>query len=130
MGVRLAGRRSVIRSAVYRGQVWLAGLHPVEHVVGHEQAGFRPVLVVSSDQFNAMPSELVMVVPLTTSDRQLVHHIRIEPPERGLLQKTSFALCDQLVTVSTRRLQRPLRMVEDQTLVAVGRALRIFLNLP
>lgn len=49
-----------------RGEVWLAGLDPVGP---GEQGGTRPVLVVSTNAFNAWPVRLAIVVPITTRDR-------------------------------------------------------------
>ena len=49
-----------------RGEVWLTIFDPVE---GHEQAGRRPALVLSADEFNASRAELVTVLPLTSKYR-------------------------------------------------------------
>ncbi|HYN21742.1 MAG TPA: type II toxin-antitoxin system PemK/MazF family toxin, partial [Thermoanaerobaculia bacterium] len=46
-----------------RGEVWLASLDPVR---GHEQAGTRPVLIVSEDLFNRGPAELIIALPVTS----------------------------------------------------------------
>ena len=51
-------------SSPARGEVWLADLNPVR---GHEQAGRRPVLVVSEDLFNQGPAGLAVVLPLTST---------------------------------------------------------------
>ena len=53
-------------SAPGRGEVWLADLYPTR---GHEQAGRRPVLVVSEDLFNRGPAGLVIVLPTTSTVR-------------------------------------------------------------
>jgi mRNA interferase MazF len=45
-----------------RGEIWLADLNPTR---GHEQAGARPVLIISTDPFNYGPAGLVFVLPLT-----------------------------------------------------------------
>jgi mRNA interferase MazF len=47
-----------------RGEIWLAGLRPTR---GREQSGRRPVLVLSVDFFNAGPADLVVVLPLTST---------------------------------------------------------------
>ena len=73
-----------------RGEVWVADLDPVR---GHEQAGRRPVLIVSVDSFNAGPAQLVYVVPLTRTDRGVPLHVAIAPPEGGL-RAPSVILCD------------------------------------
>jgi len=62
-----------------RGEIWLAELTSGE---GHEQAGRRPVLIVSNDRFNAGLSGLTMIVPLTSKtqkSRATPAHILIHP---------------------------------------------------
>jgi mRNA interferase MazF len=80
-----------------RGEIWLADLGTGR---GHEQAGQRPVLVVSEDTFNAGPAGLVMVLPLTSKvakSKNIPAHVRVDPPEGGL-KTPSLILCDQLRT--------------------------------
>lgn len=85
-----------------RGDIGLAQVDPVE---GHEQGGKRPVMVLSTDRYNRLPSGLVIIVPITTRDRGNPFHLRIEPPHGGLRQ-TSFILCDQARTISVTRLEQ------------------------
>ena len=61
-----------------RGEIWLADLNPIR---GHEQAGTRPVLVVSTNLFNKGPAGLVFVLPLTRTNRRIPAHIPIDKPE-------------------------------------------------
>jgi mRNA interferase MazF len=82
--------------------VWLARLDPTE---GHEQAGARPVLVISRDAFNAAGWRLCLCVPLSTRDRGPPLHVRIDPPEGGV-RTTSFALVDQVRALDRSRLQQ------------------------
>lgn len=55
-----------------RGEVWLADLNPTR---GHEQAGRRPVLVVSEDLFNRGPAGLAIVLPMTSTVRDVPSHV-------------------------------------------------------
>jgi mRNA interferase MazF len=64
-----------------RGQVWMADLDPTKD---HEQAGKRPVLVVSADVFNAGPADLVVVLPITSKAKGIPTHVAVSPPEGGL----------------------------------------------
>lgn len=64
-----------------RGEVWFADLNPAR---GHEQRGTRPVLVFSVDAFNAGPSELVSVLPVTSTIRSVPTHVLVQPSEGGL----------------------------------------------
>lgn len=97
-----------------RGDVWLVTLNPV---VANEQAGTRPCVVVSVDQFNAMPIQQVIVVPLTTKDRGLPHHIALAPGDT--LPRPSWALCEAVRAVSTRRFLRRLGSARPEELAAI-----------
>ena len=68
-----------------RGEVWLTDLNPTR---GHEQAGRRPVLVVSDDLFNRGPAGLVIVLPMTSTLRGVPSHVPIDPPEGGLERRS------------------------------------------
>lgn len=65
---------------IRRGDVWLADLSPT---IGREQAGLRPVLVISSDFFNQGFAELVFAVPVTSKNKSIRSHIAVAPPEAG-----------------------------------------------
>ena len=108
-----------------RGEVWLVDLNPTR---GHEQAGRRPALVVSSDVFNHGPAGLVVLIPLTTRDRRIPLHIRVDPPEGGV-RKPSFVKCEDVRSVSTIRLVQRWGEVSPQTLAGVADRLRILLEL-
>ena len=105
-----------------------AGLDPTE---GHEQAGRRPVLVVSSDAIG--PSiGLVAIVPLTTwRPGRRVYPTEVLLPEGcGSLSSASLALGHQVRTVATARLSPPFGRLDDAALcAAVERALRLWLDL-
>lgn len=83
-----------------KGDTWLSRLDPIE---GFEQAGIRPVLVMSGERYNSLQPGLRIIFPLTTRDRGLPFHVRIDPPIGGL-RSTSFVICEQPRTVSTLRL--------------------------
>lgn len=109
-----------------RGEVWSADLNPT---VGREQAGDRPVLVISTNLFNHGPASLVFVLPLTRTNRNVPLHVPLEPPEGGL-KTTSYVLCDALRSVSKERLRgRAWGRVSPQTLSLVEDRLRILLEL-
>jgi mRNA interferase MazF len=71
--------------------------------VGHEQSGIRPAIVVGSTIHCRFPIDMALMVPLTTRDRQLDHHVRIDSPESGL-SRPSWARTEDITAVSTRRL--------------------------
>lgn len=108
-----------------RGEVWLVDLNPTR---GHEQAGTRPALVVSADDFNHGPAGLVILVPMTTRERRIPLHVSVDPPEGGL-NRRSFIKCEDVRSVSEERLVRRFGLVSPDTLSLVADRLRIVLDL-
>jgi len=108
-----------------RGEVWFVDLNPV---LGHEQAGKRPALVVSVDLFNNGPAGLVVVLPITTKDKGVPFHMEIHPTEGGLTGK-SFIKCEDIRSISKERLLSIAGKVTSLTMAAVEDRLRILLNL-
>ena len=109
-----------------RGEVWDIDFDPV---VGHEQGGRRPGLIVSVDAFNAGPSQLVFAIPITRTQRRVRAHVPVAPPE-GRLSAPSVILCDALRSISRQRLRRRRGQVGPTTLTAVDYRLRVLLDLP
>lgn len=109
-------------------EVWVADLNPVR---GHQQAGRRPVLVVSTDRFNHGPASLVIVVPFTTRDRAVPLRVRVDPPEGGMHVR-SFAICEMVRSISRDRLSAsgPLGAVSAQTMRQVVEHLRMLIPPP
>jgi mRNA interferase MazF len=108
-----------------RGDVWLVDFGDP---VGREQAGRRPAVVVSADPINEGPMDLVVVVPITTTRRGLPSHIEIEPGDSGL-DDVSYAKCEDLKSVSDRRLVARLGSTEPDVMFGVGHALTYLLDL-
>lgn len=110
-----------------RGEVYDAALDPTR---GSEQAGFRPVIVVSRDAINAA-SSVVIAVPCTThreGRRIYPSQVLIEAPDGGL-ETRSVALGEQLRAVSKSRLGRRRGMLSVEALSELDRALLIALDL-
>ena len=108
-----------------RGDIWLVDLNPTR---GHEQAGRRPALIFSVDEFNSGPAELVFVIPITSTVRRLPTHLLIQPPEGGIKVESAI-LCDALRSVSRQRLVKKWGCVSSETLVAVEDRVRVLLGL-
>ena len=83
-----------------QGEVWFCELDPI---CGREQAGRRPVAVVSVDQLGAGPSGLAIVVPLTTAPQDNPIRPRLDPPEGGIRER-SWALPDMVRSADRNRL--------------------------
>lgn len=109
-----------------RGQIWLADLNPTR---GHEQAGKRPVLIVSNDTFNHGPAGLVFILPLTRTDRRIPAHIPINPPEGGVKER-NYVLCDAICSITKDRLiGSAWGEVPKGTMQQVSEVLRILMDL-
>jgi mRNA interferase MazF len=111
---------------IRRGEVWLAELGPTR---GREQAGERPVLIVSADPINQGPADLVEAVPFTTRRRGIPTHVEVRPPDGGL-REISFAMCEQLRSVAAERLgPGPFGLVPAGVLRRVEERLRFLLGI-
>lgn len=107
------------------GDVWLVKLDPV---VGREQAGTRPGVVVSADGLNWSPSNLVIIVPLTTRQHKIIFHVPVTAAETGLAQD-SFATCEDVRSVSHERLLKQIGHVSEEARVEIQYRLRVLLDL-
>ncbi|WP_374727234.1 type II toxin-antitoxin system PemK/MazF family toxin [Haloactinomyces albus] len=110
--------------AVRPGTITFAKPDPT---VGREQAGWRPILVVSSAEYAEYIPDLVIAVPLTTRDRGLPHHIAVGGTDTGLKAPT-WALCEQVRAVSTARLREASGICDESTVTAVRAVIRRFLG--
>jgi mRNA interferase MazF len=110
---------------VQRGEVYLADPDPV---VGHEQGGRRPHLVISIDQMNHSAAGLLIGVPLTTTDRSSKLHVRLDPPEGGL-NRVSFAMPEMARSVSKARLLARLGYASPRTVEAVAKHVGLLVGL-
>lgn len=108
-----------------RGEVWLVDLNPTK---GHEQAGKRPGLIVSTDLFNHGPAGLVVMIPISIAAKGIPFHVAVNPPEGGLKQK-SFVKCEDVRSVAKERLLHRYGTVSLHTMAAVDDRLGILLNL-
>lgn len=107
------------------GQVVWANLSPV---VGSEQAGDRPVVIVSGNDYLASVPNVVIVLPVTTKDRGLPHHVPLGG-DPGL-DEDSFAMTEQPRTIDRRRITRYAGHVDPATLDRLRSWLVDFLDMP
>lgn len=96
--------------------------------VGREQAGRRPAVVVSADPLNESRAGVVIVIPTTTTPRGLPSHVEIDPASSGL-DEVSYAKCEDVKSISERRLIARLGTVPDTALFEIALSLRFLLNL-
>ena len=103
-----------------RGEVCYATLDPV---IGSEQGGIRPVLIIQNDLGNRF-SPTVIVLPLTSRQGKapLPTHVLLLPPQGGVT-KPSVILCGQVSTLEKSRLLRRLGVLNKHRMALVEKAL-------
>ena len=111
---------------ISRGDIVLCDLNPV---VGSEQAGIRPVLVLQIDRANAV-SPHTIIAPFTTKIRQVLlpSHVFVAAGEGGLDQD-SILLCEQIRVIDKRRIVNVLGQLSVESLQQVEDAVRVILGL-
>ncbi len=114
--------------AIHRGEIYFVNLNPVK---GREQAGQRPVLVLSVDAINKLP--LVVTVVVGTKGENISHdyptNVRVSPEDSGLPIETIF-LCFQVRSLDPERFpEKPAGKVSDKVLKRIEMAVRYCLGL-
>lgn len=90
------------------GQIVWCTLDPT---VGREQAGRRPCVVVSSNDYSEVFPQLALILPCTTRDRGWETHVLLTGPTG--LSKSTYAVTEQLRTVSIQRIHGLIGAVDD-----------------
>jgi mRNA interferase MazF len=109
-----------------RGEIYMAQLDPV---MGSEQGGVRPVLIIQNDRGNRY-APTVIAVPLTTSlgKPPLPTHVKLDAGAGGLKQ-ASTVLCEQVRTLEKTRLGRFIGKLNRPQVEAVEKALLCSLDM-
>ena len=108
---------------VRRGEVYYADLSPV---IGSEQGGLRPVLIIQNDIGN-IHSQTTIVCPLTSQFKTLITHVNISASE-SKLSKDSQALLEHIRTIDKRRLLEYKGRLSEEAMQAVNYAIKISLG--
>ena len=108
---------------ILRGEIRWADLNPVR---GHEQAGERPVLVLSHHVFNER-SGTVIAVALTSQEPRAGFPITTEIRAAGL-PKRSWVKIGQIRTLSTERVGRRVARASDEDLIRIVEGLNEILG--
>ena len=99
---------------ILRGEVRWAELNPTR---GHEQAGRRPVLILSQDVFNKRSGTVIAMA--LTSQPQKAGFPLTYPLEAKQLQKSSWVKISQIRTLSVERIGKKLGIVEPEQLAEI-----------
>lgn len=109
---------------IRRGDVYYADLSPV---VGSEQGGIRPVVVVQNDKGNRY-SKTIIVAPISKkmSKPPIPTHVIFSDDS---LSYVSMILCEQLRTIDKKRLGQWICTLDEKTLEKINRAIRVSLSI-
>ncbi|MDR1702440.1 MAG: type II toxin-antitoxin system PemK/MazF family toxin [Sporomusaceae bacterium] len=111
---------------VKRGDIYYANLSPV---VGSEQGGHRPVLVIQNDVGNKYsPTVIVAAITSQISKAKLPTHVEVNSKIYNL-EKDSVILLEQLRTIDKRRLRDKVTHLSEEIMSKVDEAIRISLGL-
>lgn len=111
---------------IKRGDIFYAELNPV---IGSEQGGTRPVLVISNNTGNRH-SPTVIIAPITSRTHmkaKLPTHTEVKDFDK--LDKDSIILLEQIRTIDKQRLKQYMGMMPDSIMARVDKALAISISL-
>lgn len=107
---------------IKRGDIFYADLSPV---IGSEQGGLRPVLIVQNDVGNRYsPTVIAAAITSKLTKAKLPTHIDICGPEAGL-SKDSVVLLEQIRTIDKKRLKEKMGHLDEVTMDSVDNAIQI-----
>ena len=119
-------RRSVRLVIIRRGDIYYADLRPV---VGSEQGGVRPVLIIQNDVGNKhSPTVICAAITSRMNKAKLPTHIELNAARYHMV-KDSVILLEQLRTIDKTRLKDRICHLDSDIMKKVGRALQISLDL-
>ncbi|MDV3428962.1 MAG: type II toxin-antitoxin system PemK/MazF family toxin [Bacillota bacterium] len=111
---------------VRRGDIYYADLSPV---VGSEQGGIRPVIILQNDVGNKYsPTVIVAAITSQINKAKLPTHVEISSEDYGL-NKDSVVLLEQVRTLDKRRLKEKIGHMTEDDILKVDEALIISLGL-
>ena len=112
---------------VKRGDIYYADLSPV---VGSEQGGMRPVLIVQNNVGNKYsPTVIAAAITSQINKAKMPTHITLGARSFGLT-RDSVILTEQIRTLDKRRLREKMGTLDDEHMNAVNRALAVSFGLP
>ena len=111
---------------IRRGDIFYADLSPV---IGSEQGGLRPVLIVQNDVGNRYsPTVIAAAITSKMGKAKMPTHIDVSAPEVGLA-KDSVILLEQIRTIDKQRLKEKMGHLDDNTMKDVNDAIGVSFGL-
>lgn len=111
---------------IKRGDIYYADLSPV---VGSEQGGLRPILIIQNDVGNRhSPTVIAAAITSRMGKTRLPTHIDIHAEDVGLA-KDSVILLEQIRTLDKRRLKEKMGHLDEDMMIAVNNAIAVSFGL-
>ncbi|MCL2357217.1 MAG: type II toxin-antitoxin system PemK/MazF family toxin [Defluviitaleaceae bacterium] len=111
---------------VWRGEIFYADLSPV---IGSEQGGVRPVLIIQNDVGNKYsPTVICAAITSQINKAKLPTHIEIDSAQSTLV-KDSVILLEQIRTIDKKRLREKICRLDDNLMRRVNQAIKVSLRL-
>lgn len=111
---------------IKRGEIYYADLSPV---VGSEQGGMRPVLIVQNDVGNKFsPTVIAAAITSQRFKTNLPTHIQVNARQCGL-SKDSIVLLEQVRTIDKQRLKEKMGNLDEKDMSRIDRALSVSFGL-
>ncbi|NGX58420.1 MAG: Endoribonuclease MazF9, partial [Chlamydiae bacterium] len=76
----------------------------------------KPCLILSCDDLNRGPSQLVIIVPFTSVKKGIASNVKVSPPQGGL-KTVSFAMAEQIRTICKERLVKKMGVITDKSIL-------------
>jgi len=112
--------------SIKRGEIFYAELNPV---VGSEQGGTRPVLVIQNDIGNQYsPTTIIVAITSQISKAKLPTHVEVKARRSGL-ERDSVILTEQIRTIDKSRLKEKVAVLDEEIMLRVDEAIEISLGL-
>ena len=113
-------------TGIKRGDIYYADLSPV---VGSEQGGIRPVLIIQNDMGNKhSPTVIAAAITSRMGKTKLPTHIEVSPQRAGLA-RDSVVLLEQVRTLDKRRLKEKMGHLDEATMSEIDTAIAVSLGL-
>ena len=111
---------------IKRGDIFYADLSPV---IGSEQGGVRPVLIIQNDIGNKFsPTVIATAITSQINKAKMPTHIELDARNYGL-PKNSVILAEQIRTIDKMRLKQRISALDEETMSKVDQALLVSLGL-
>ena len=111
---------------IKRGDIYYADLSPV---IGSEQGGIRPVLIVQNDVGNKYSPTVIAAAITSQKDKtKLPTHIQVDADNSGLA-KDSIVLLEQIRTIDKQRLKEKMGSLDDSSMNMINQALSVSFGL-